>query len=75
MCGICGFVGKGGVEDLSRMNATLEHRGPDAEGLWHDRQKAVYLGHKRLSVIDLTGGAQPMWSTDGTLGVVFNGEI
>lgn len=75
MCGICGFVGKGGVEDLSRMNATLEHRGPDAEGLWHDRRKAVYLGHKRLSVIDLTGGAQPMWSADGTLGVVFNGEI
>lgn len=75
MCGICGFVGKGGIEDLSRMNAALIHRGPDAEGLWHDHQKAVYLGHRRLSIIDIAGGAQPMWSGDRSLAIVFNGEI
>ena len=57
------------------MTASLVHRGPDGEGLWHDRSKAVYLGHRRLSIIDLAGGAQPMWSADGNYGVVFNGEI
>jgi asparagine synthase (glutamine-hydrolysing) len=75
MCGICGFVGKGDIEDLVRMNACLVHRGPDAEGLWYDHQKAVYFGHRRLSIIDIAGGAQPMWSGDKTLVIVFNGEI
>jgi len=75
MCGICGFVGNGSVEDLGRMNAALIHRGPDAEGLWHDHQKAVYLGHRRLSIIDIAGGSQPMWSGDRSLVIVFNGEI
>ncbi|MBN2125034.1 MAG: asparagine synthase (glutamine-hydrolyzing) [Deltaproteobacteria bacterium] len=75
MCGICGFIGRGDLEDLRRMNESLAHRGPDGEGLWHDGKTGVYLGHKRLSVIDLEGGAQPMWTWDGRLGVVFNGEI
>jgi asparagine synthase (glutamine-hydrolysing) len=75
MCGICGFAGKGDIEDLERMNAALEHRGPDDKGVWYDRIKGVYLGHKRLSIIDLEGGSQPMWSDDGLLCVVFNGEI
>jgi len=57
------------------MTDCLVHRGPDDEGIWHDQAKAVYLGHRRLSIIDIAGGAQPMWSADGTLGVVFNGEI
>ncbi|RJR41810.1 MAG: asparagine synthase (glutamine-hydrolyzing) [Desulfobacteraceae bacterium] len=75
MCGICGFIGKGDVETLTRMNSALTHRGPDGEGLWHHNEEGVYLGHKRLSIIDIEGGIQPMWSGDGRVGVVFNGEI
>jgi asparagine synthase (glutamine-hydrolysing) len=75
MCGICGFAGVGDADILASMNEAMVHRGPDAEGLWHDAREAVYLGHRRLSIIDLSGGAQPMWTADGTLGIVFNGEI
>ncbi len=75
MCGICGFAGTGDVDILASMNETMVHRGPDAGGLWHDAREAVYLGHRRLSIIDLSGGAQPMWTADGKLGIVYNGEI
>jgi asparagine synthase (glutamine-hydrolysing) len=75
MCGICGFVGKGNLEILKEMNGVLAHRGPDDEGYWHNADERVYLAHKRLSIIDLEGGNQPMWTADGSLGVVFNGEI
>jgi asparagine synthase (glutamine-hydrolysing) len=75
MCGICGFVGQGDIGDLERMMAELEHRGPDAAGAYQDKETAVYLGHRRLAVIDISGGVQPMWTADGSLGVVFNGEI
>ena len=75
MCGICGFVGQGDIEDLERMMAELEHRGPDAAGAYRDKETAVYLGHRRLAVIDINGGNQPMCTADGSLGVVFNGEI
>lgn len=57
------------------MNAALVHRGPDAGGAWQDAEKAIYLGHRRLSIIDLAGGAQPMWTSDGDIGIIFNGEI
>ena len=75
MCGICGFTGKGDIEDLHRMAAALAHRGPDDTGVWYDKQNAVYLGHRRLSIIDIDGGAQPMWTSDGSIGIVYNGEI
>ena len=75
MCGICGFIGSGSDTDLRRMTDLLRHRGPDAEGHWHDSTRAVYLGHRRLSIIDLVSGDQPMWTADGRLGIVFNGEI
>lgn len=75
MCGIAGFVGSGDPEDLRAMNSAQAHRGPDAEGQWMDRGASVYLGHRRLAIIDLEGGAQPMWTHDGRLGIVFNGEI
>jgi asparagine synthase (glutamine-hydrolysing) len=75
MCGICGFVGAGNVDILTSMNEVMIHRGPDAGGLWHDTREAVYLGHRRLSIIDLSCGAQPMWTADGALGIVYNGEI
>jgi asparagine synthase (glutamine-hydrolysing) len=75
MCGIAGFVGTGTVEDLRRMTTQLVHRGPDAEGHWYDDSQGVYLGHRRLSILDIDGGKQPMWTADNMLGVIFNGEI
>ena len=73
MCGIAGFVGLGDRETLARMTAALAHRGPDDSGLWVERN--VFLGHRRLSIVDLTGGHQPMSTQDGDLTVTFNGEI
>lgn len=73
MCGICGYVGRQEPEWLVRMRDTLTHRGPDEAGLFQDEQ--VGLGHRRLSIIDLHSGSQPMSSPDGMLVVVFNGEI
>ena len=75
MCGIAGFVGQGSVVDLKRMTDALIHRGPDEEGLWVDESSGAYLGHRRLSILDVAGGHQPMWTRDGSLGIVFNGEI
>jgi asparagine synthase (glutamine-hydrolysing) len=75
MCGICGFVGQGNLDDLMHMNSVLIHRGPDATGAWYDRERAVYLGHRRLSILDVKDGGQPMWTRDGMIGIVFNGEI
>jgi asparagine synthase (glutamine-hydrolysing) len=75
MCGIAGFVGRGSIEDLRRMNAALAHRGPDDDGTWVGESHRVFLGHRRLSILDIGGGHQPMWTEDGQLGVVFNGEI
>src|SRR5262245_22500816 len=75
MCGIFGFSGF--VEDglLSRMGASLVHRGPDGEGFLEDREHRFFMGMRRLSIIDLDGGWQPIRNEDGTLAVCFNGEI
>lgn len=73
MCGIAGFAGPGGQTELAAMTARISHRGPDADGFFHHGR--IHLGHRRLSIIDLTCGAQPMATTDGSLVVVFNGEI
>lgn len=75
MCGIAGFAGPGDQGDLASMTASLAHRGPDGDGLWADPERSVFLGHRRLAIIDLAGGAQPMWNADGSIGIVFNGEI
>jgi asparagine synthase (glutamine-hydrolysing) len=75
MCGIAGFAGRGDEGDLRRMAGALVHRGPDAEGFYSDPDAPVHLAHRRLSVVDLETGAQPMWTADGALGIVFNGEI
>jgi len=75
MCAIAGFVGRGGLDDIRRMNLAQSSRGPDADGVWHDQEQGIYLGHRRLSILDIAGGAQPMWTNDGALGIVFNGEI
>ena len=77
MCGIAGFVVNrvrdGRREILRRMTATLRHRGPDDEGAYVDGQ--VALGARRLAVIDLATGQQPIANEDGTIRVVLNGEI
>jgi len=73
MCGIAGFVGPGTRDDLLRMTRCLADRGPDDEGFWEG--DGIHLGHRRLSILDLAGGAQPMWSADGMRAIVFNGEI
>ncbi len=77
MCGIVGirrFDGQPVTEmALRAMSEQLTHRGPDGEGYWCSGP--VGLGHRRLSIIDLAGSAQPMHSSDGRLHVTFNGEI
>ncbi|MFQ5510882.1 MAG: asparagine synthase (glutamine-hydrolyzing) [Candidatus Krumholzibacteriia bacterium] len=83
MCGICGKLAWEGPEEVSEpvvraMTATLAHRGPDGEGhhLWSDDGVAVGLGHRRLSIIDLSdAGRQPMANADGTVWVIHNGEV
>lgn len=57
------------------MTSSLAHRGPDGEGIYHDDAHAVFLGHRRLAILDIPAGNQPMWSKDGEVAVVFNGEI
>src|SRR6184192_2738603 len=76
MCGICGVVSANGSADperVARMSATLVHRGPDSAGEFADG--AAALAARRLSIIDLETGDQPIANEDGTLHVVQNGEI
>lgn len=75
MCGICGFIGGGDLAVLRRMTDHMTHRGPDDAGYFHDPVAGVHLGHRRLSILDIEGGAQPMKTPDGGLVIVFNGEI
>jgi asparagine synthase (glutamine-hydrolysing) len=77
MCGIAGFVNRAGLAAdrriVERMTSTLAHRGPDGDGMYCDGP--VALGHRRLSIIDVDGGAQPMSNEDGSIWVSYNGEI
>src|SRR5215831_21058964 len=77
MCGIAGIVHFGHLPDAATavrsMAGAIVHRGPDDEGYWNDDDCA--LGFRRLSIVDLDGGHQPMANEDGTVWVVFNGEI
>lgn len=78
MCGVAGLFDLAGkrifdAAMLERMNQTQFHRGPDEGG--HFLEPGVAMGHRRLSIIDLSSGQQPMHSADGKLCVVFNGEI
>lgn len=75
MCGIAGIWGQGSLTLTGRMIGRLVHRGPDGSGLWADEEAAVFLGHRRLSVVDLATGAQPMTSSCGRYVITFNGEI
>src|SRR4051812_10458298 len=79
MCGIAGFVNTkssavtGGLAVLSQMTDAIRHRGPDDSGFFQDG--VVFLAHRRLSIIDLSAGHQPMANEDGTVNIVYNGEI
>ena len=82
MCGICGFIEPKGFKKfeardiLELMNSKLIHRGPDASGVWLEPQNKVALGHRRLSVLDLSSaGNQPMISDSERYVLAFNGEI
>jgi asparagine synthase (glutamine-hydrolysing) len=75
MCGIAGFVGEPDGALLSQMTDALSHRGPDARGVWLGKRGEAHLGHRRLAIVDLASGSQPMWTSDGVLGITFNGEI
>ncbi len=75
MCGIAGIVGTLDPEgeDIAAMLRALAHRGPDGEGI--HRESGAVLGHRRLSIIDLAGGRQPLRNAEGTIWLVCNGEI
>src|SRR5207302_4515332 len=78
MCGIAGVLYADPLrpvdaEVLRAMGRSIAHRGPDAEGFWEE--PGVGLVHRRLSIIDLSGGDQPIGNEDGSVQVVFNGEI
>jgi asparagine synthase (glutamine-hydrolysing) len=87
MCGIAGFINVQEDEDgaeklLHRMCQVIRHRGPDSQGTWvekaskgDDNRHRVALGMRRLSIIDLAGGDQPIFNEDASVLVVFNGEI
>jgi len=75
MCGIAGFINnkENKKEIIKKMTDRIIHRGPDAEGFYVDND--VALGHRRLSIIDLGGGDQPIYNEDKSLVIIFNGEI
>ena len=75
MCGICGIIGEldNSRKVLKNMMDKIAHRGPDDEGMYVDKHAAI--GHRRLSIIDLSHGAQPMYNETGDIAIVFNGEI
>ena len=78
MCGIAGIVGADGLHEddharAIRMRDILTHRGPDGAGLFTDLYAA--LAHRRLSIVDLAGGHQPLSNENGSVWVTYNGEI
>jgi asparagine synthase (glutamine-hydrolysing) len=75
MCGIAGILGRRAAprDDIARMLTALSHRGPDGDGQYHD--DTISLGHRRLSIIDLAGGRQPLRNARGSIHLVCNGEI
>ena len=77
MCGFVGFVGKESKEDKKKiikdMADMIVHRGPDSEGYFVDEK--VALGFRRLSIIDLDKGNQPIYNEDKSMVIVFNGEV
>ena len=76
MCGICGMFGIFDTAGLGKMVSRLNHRGPDDKGFFFYEENNVALGHTRLSIIDLSeSGNQPMYSSNGSHIIVYNGEV
>ena len=78
MCGFAGICQSNGnyIEEITRMCDAITHRGPDHFGYWKDEQTGLVMGHRRLSIFDLSeNGAQPMFSHDERYIMVYNGEI
>jgi asparagine synthase (glutamine-hydrolysing) len=77
MCGICGIFGDRAIADpeINIMTDTLAHRGPDSQGIFLSETRQYALGHRRLSIIDLDSGKQPMSDAEGKVWITFNGEI
>jgi asparagine synthase (glutamine-hydrolysing) len=82
MCGIAAIFayGEGAPpvdrDEVRRMRERMFSRGPDGDGEWFSEDTRLGLGHRRLSIIDLSpAGAQPMWNADRSLAIIFNGEI
>ena len=75
MCGLCGFTGEIVDRDavLENMTEVITHRGPDSKGFYTDDK--ISMGVRRLSIIDLDNGSQPIYNEDKTLVLMFNGEI
>lgn len=73
MCGICGFVGPRDDAVLGSMARSLQHRGPDAQNLWSN--EVASLGMRRLAIVDIESGEQPIFNEDQSIVLVFNGEI
>jgi asparagine synthase (glutamine-hydrolysing) len=73
MCGICGIVGAEEKEVLRKMSETIVHRGPDDHGFYFD--ESVSLANRRLSIIDLSTGKQPIHNEDETIWITYNGEV
>ncbi len=75
MCGLLGFIGSGNEKVLRRMTELLTHRGPDSSGYLVDNENKIYIGHRRLEIIDILHGSQPMFDEEKNICVVYNGEI
>lgn len=75
MCGIAGMVGNGAADVVRAMTGALVHRGPNDGGHYDDPQATLCLGMRRLSILDLEHGHQPMANTDGSVWIVYNGEV
>jgi asparagine synthase (glutamine-hydrolysing) len=76
MCGIAGTIGLTDDRALTKMLAALQHRGPDDEGIYRNTAQKIFLGHRRLSIIDISSaGHQPMSDDEQEVWVIFNGEI
>jgi len=75
VCGIVGFCGPGNHEVLTHLVGKLQRRGPDGEGVFADKELRAYVGHRRLAIRDLQGGAQPMLAEGDRYVLSYNGEL